>query len=137
MNRTTQKLVLSMALIAACTQAFAEADKTRIESVLEILRQSVNTHDYSMLEPQLDEAFTYQGQDAYMSNMIMRQVVADYPMEITGITILDISPLEDGWDVEVRLESPPRTDKRQVTISSKYSIRQADIADIQMAGHGQ
>ena len=136
MNHTLQKIFLSMALLASSMQAFAEADKQRIESVLEILRQSVNTHDYSMLEPQLDEDFTYQGQDGYMSTMIMKQVVADYPREITDITILGISQIADGWKVEVRLEIPSRPDDRQVTISSDYRIRQADIADIRIGGHG-
>ena len=136
MNHRLQKVLLIIALVASSMQAFADADKQRIESVLEVLRQSVNAHDYSMLKPQLDEDFTYQGQGAYMSTMIMKQVVAGYPQEITGITILDISQLEDGWEVEVRMEIPPHPSKRKVTISSNYRIRQADIADIQMTGHG-
>jgi len=136
MKPTFQKALLIIALLASSMQAFADADKQRIESVLEVLRQSVNTHDYSMLEPLLDEDFTYQGQSDYVSTMIIKKVVADYPREITGITILDISQLEDGWKVEVRLESPEKPDNRQVTISSDYQIRQADIADIQISGHG-
>ena len=136
MKPTFQKVLLIIALLASSMQAFADADKQRIESVLEVLRQSVNTHDYSMLEPLLDEDFTYQGQSDYVSTMIIKKVVADYPREITGITILDISQLEDGWKVEVRLESPEKPDNRQVTISSDYQIRQADIADIQISGHG-
>jgi hypothetical protein len=138
MIRFGMTTLVAALLLLFSTQSFAATpDKQRISDALELLRQSVNAHDYSMLEPGLDEAFTYQGQNGRMSEMIMRQVVEGFPNEITGITVLSFSPSGDGWNVAVRLETAKEPDQRQVSLSSDYRILQADIADIAMAGHGQ
>jgi hypothetical protein len=114
----------------------SEPDKARINETLETLRLAVNAHDYSQLEPLLDDDFTYQGKNSAMSTMIMRHVVNGYPQTVSAIRVLSISPVDRGWDVTLKLvgEGPSKT--RQVTIGKNYRIMQADIADIQMRGHG-
>ncbi len=138
MKHFSTKQLLPIILIMACFQAIASTpDKGRIDATLESLRLAVNAHEYTMLEPFLDDAFTYQGRGTMMSTMIMRQVVNDYPHELSAIRVLSISPADEGWDVTVRLESAAKADNRQITISSDYRIRRADIADIQIKGHAQ
>ena len=110
-------------------------DTDRIAATLESLRQSVNAHDYALLEPSLADDFTYQGSDAGMSQMIMRQVVAGYPRELSAIKIISISEKADAWDVAVRLENADDSDQRTIRFTKNYRLLQADIADIQLAGH--
>jgi len=111
-------------------------DAGRIAATLESLRQSVNAHDYDRLEPSLATDFTYQGRDAGISKMIMQQVIAGYPNELTAITILSIDEMDDAWEVAVRLESTAGTEQRTARLSKDYRLLQADLADIQLAGHG-
>ena len=108
----------------------------RIAATLESLRQSVNSHDYAQLEPSLAADFTYQGRDAGISKMIMQQVIAGYPRELSAITILSINESDDAWEVAVRLESAAGMDQRTIRLSRDYRLLQADLADIQLAGHG-
>ena len=112
------------------------ADTGRIIATLESLRQSVNAHDYARLEPLLAADFTYQGRDAGISRMIMRQVIAGYPDELSAIKILSVAAREDAWEVAVGLESTAGTDQRVVRLGEDYRLLQADLADIQLAGHG-
>lgn len=111
------------------------ADTDRITATLESLRQSVNAHDYARLEPSLAADFTYQGRDAGISKMIMRQVIAGYPNELSAITILSLAATDDAWEVAVSLESTAGMDQRMVRLSKDYRLLQADLADIQLAGH--
>jgi hypothetical protein len=113
----------------------ASPDKDRITETLETLRLAINAHDYKMLKPSLDEAFTYEGRDRVMSTMIMQQLVNGYPQEVSSIQVLSINELEDGWNVAVHLEGKNPSKQREVIITENYLIRQADIADIQIAGH--
>ena len=138
MTRFILSAVMFALLMFAIVPASAQSpDSVRIAATLEALRQSVNAHDYAKLEPGLDSTFTYQGQDTDMSRMIMRQVVAGYPKEITAIDILSTSQTGNTFEVAVSLESQDDSDTRSVTLSADYKIIQADIADIQLGGHGQ
>jgi hypothetical protein len=135
MTRQLLTTLLTAALLA--TGAAAQpADTGRISATLESLRQSVNAHDYARLEPLLAADFTYQGRDADFSRMIMRQVVGGYPNELTAITVLGVAETADAWEVAVRLESDKGAEQRTVRLSRDYRLLQADIADIQLAGHG-
>ena len=67
-------LFFSVVLISSLSAHPVDSD--RIATTLETLRQSVNAHDYTQLEPSLADNFTYQGSNAGMSQMIMRQVIA-------------------------------------------------------------
>jgi hypothetical protein len=126
-----------LALLFTSVQSFATtADDARVTEALETLRLAINAHDYALLEPSLDDRFTYEGRSSLMSTMIMKQVVNGFPMEVSAITVISIAPLEDGWDVAVRLEGKEPSKERIVTLTNDYLIRQADIADIQVAGHG-
>jgi hypothetical protein len=137
MKLFTRKLTLPLILLMASFQPLAAtADEALIKETLETLRLAINAHDYKMLKPSLHEDFTYQGKDPFMSNMIMRQVVEGYPQEVNAIEVLSISPLDDGWDVKVILAGKEPSKQRQVTITGDYLIRQADIADIKLGGHG-
>jgi len=136
MNMIFSKLTLPLILLVASFQSLAATtDEDLISETLETLRLAINTHDYNMLKPSLDKDFNYQGRDPFMSNMIMRKVVEDYPQQVNTIKVLSISPLDDGWNVEVILEGKDPGKQRQVTITGDYLIRQADIADIQLVGH--
>ncbi len=138
MNRFIVNTVfIALSALASFSVNAQAPDSQRIATALETLRQSINAHDYAQLEPGLDSAFTYQGRDTAMSKMIMRQVVNGYPNEITDIIVLSTSPASDAWEIAVRLDSPGESENRNVTLSSDYKIIQADIADIQLAGHGQ
>jgi len=112
------------------------ADTDRITAALKSLRQSVNAHDYVRLEPSLAADFTYQGRNAGLSKTIMRQVIAGYPSELSAITILSVVATDDAWEVAVRLESESGMDQRMVRLNKDYRLLQADLADIQLAGHG-
>ncbi|MEE8301865.1 MAG: pepsin/retropepsin-like aspartic protease family protein [Candidatus Tectomicrobia bacterium] len=129
-------LIATLLFISFAADA-AVPDAQRVAAALESLRQSINAHDFSRLEPALDADFSYQGRDVGMSKMIMRQVIATYPHEITAITILSISEASNAWEVAVRLEGPDQTEQRNISLSLDYRFVQADIADIQLAGHGQ
>lgn len=126
-------LFFSLLLINSVVAQSVDAE--RIATTLESLRQSVNTHDYAQLEPSLAADFTYQGRDPGMSQMIMRQVIAGYPNKLSAITILTISETDDAWEVAVRLESADNTDQRTIRLTKDYRLLQADIVDIQLAGH--
>jgi len=112
-------------------------DTDRVTAALESLRQSVNSHNYDRLEPSLAADFTYQGRDAGISKMIMRQVIEGYPNELSAITILSVDATDDVWEVTVRLQSAAGMDRRTVRLSKDYRVQQADLADIQLAGHAQ
>jgi len=127
-------LFFSVVLISGVVAHSVDAE--RIAATLESLRQSVNHHDYAQLEPSLAANFTYQGSDAGMSKMIMRQVIAGYPNEISAISIVSISETDEAWEVAVRLESAADSDRRTIRLTKDYRLLQADIADIQLAGHG-
>jgi len=131
---------LSMALLAGlltCTAAFASSnpDPERVAAALDALRTSINAHDFSILEPQLDDSFSYQGRDPDFSRMIMRQVVQGYPHEVTAISVLNTTPDGGDWSISVIFEGPGGNEQRQVRLGADYRIRQADIADIELAGH--
>ena len=134
----TRKLLVavlfSLLLINAALAHSVDTD--RIAATLETLRQSVNAHDFTPLEPLLADDFSYQGSDAQLSQMIMRQVIAGYPTEITAINITSISMTDDGWLVGVSLVRANDTEQRSIRLSDNYRVQQADIADIQLAGHG-
>jgi hypothetical protein len=129
--------IVALCLLAPFPVNAAAPDTDRIATTLETLRQSVNTHDFSRLEPALAADFSYQGRDAILSQVIMQQVIAGYPHEILAISILSISKDSENWNVAVRLESPDQVEQRNILFSRDYQIRQADIADIQLSGHGQ
>ncbi len=138
MNRLILKTTLfCILLIHAAAIPAASADAERVAATLEQLRQSINAHDFAAIEPSLDADFTYQGRDARMSRMIMQQVVAGYPRELTAITVLSVSASNDIWDVAVRLESADQAEQRNIRLSQNYRLVQADIADLQLAGHPQ
>jgi hypothetical protein len=110
-------------------------DTSRVAATLESLRLSVNSHDYERLEPMLAANFTYQGRDTDVSRMIMRQVIEGYPDELSAITILSVGATVDAWEVDIRLESANDAEERTVRLGKNYRLLQADIADIQLAGH--
>jgi len=112
------------------------ADTDRITATLESLRQSVNAHDYARLEPSLAADFTYQGRDAGISRMIMRQVIEGYPNELSAVTILSVAATGNAWEVAVGLETTAGMEQRMVRLSRDYRLLQADLADIQLTGHG-
>ena len=128
-----QALFYSIVLISSVVAHPVDAD--RIATTLESLRQSVNNHDYAELEPSLAPNFTYQGRDPSLSQMIMRQVIAGYPKDISAIEIIGIAEATDSWDVAVSLETANDSDKRTIRLSKDYRLLQADIADIQLADH--
>jgi predicted aspartyl protease len=138
MTRVSLRTIVVVLLAVSSFSAVAGMpDSGRVAAALETLRQAVNAHDYVRLEPGLDSTFTYQGQDAGTSRMIMRQVVAGYPNEISAITVLSTSQSGTTFEVAVSLESKNDSDNRSITLSADYKIIQADIADIQLGGHGQ
>jgi hypothetical protein len=138
MKHVLIRFFLPTLLTLACFQALASApDRQRIDDTLEAMRVSINAHDYATFEPLMDEDFTFQGRNSMMSTMIIRKVVEDFPHLLEAITVLSISPHDEGWIVAVRLQSPLSSDQRLVTISSDYLIKQADLVDIQVSGHGQ
>jgi hypothetical protein len=136
MKKTTIKILLAALLMITGTNALAAtANQERINETLEILRLAINAHDYSMLKPSLDDDFSFQGRDFFMSDMIMRQVVNDYPQEISEIQVISITALEEGWEVAILLEGKKPSKQRKVSFNENYLIKQADIADIQIQGH--
>ncbi len=136
MTKLTIKTTLMIFLMASGINAqAATANKDRVNETLEKLRLAINAHDYSMLKPSLDDDFTYEGRGSMMSTMIMRQVISGYPQEVSAITVISITPLEEGWDVAVRLEGKEPSKQRVISLTRNYIIRQADIADVQMVGH--
>jgi len=137
MTRLTLNAILFLTLLTNSVVANAAADAERVAATVEQLRQSINAHDYGQLEPSLDADFTYQGRDAGLSKMIMQQVIAGYPNELTAITVLSMSANNNTWEVAVRLESPGQMEQRNIRLSQDYRLLQADIVDIQLAGHGQ
>jgi hypothetical protein len=127
-------LFLSVLLISGV--AAQPIDTARVAATLESLRQSVNAHNYDQLEPSLAVDFTYQGREVGISKTIMRQVIAGYPNELSAVTILSVDTTNDAWEVTVRLESAAGMDQRTVRLNKDYRLLQADLADIQLAGHG-
>lgn len=134
MTRHLFKTLLFSSLLVISVVAHS-ADSGRIAATLETLRQSVNAHDFARLEPSLADNFTYQGNDAGMSQMIMRQVVAGFPTQLSAINVISISETEEAWEIAVGLESAADTDQRMIRLTKNYRLLQADIADIQLAGH--
>lgn len=137
MTRMTHYIAL-IAGILACADASAAAspDYTRIEAMLETLQQSVSHRDFGILEPALDESFSYQGQGPDLSRMIMRQVVQGYPHDIDDIAVLSVTPDDDGWSVRAAVAGPQGSREHLIRLSTEYRIVRADIAEIQLAGHG-
>lgn len=133
---------LRVALISGlltCASAFAanSPDLHRVEATLDVLQASVNARDFSILEPQLDDAFSYQGRDPDLSRMIMRQVIQGYPHDIADIAIQDAAAEGSNWSISVMIAGPNGHEQRQIQLGADYRIQQADIADIQLAGHEQ
>jgi hypothetical protein len=110
-------------------------DVNHITAALETLQTSVNARDFTLLEPRLDEKFTYQGRASGISRTIMRQVVEGYPHDIVDISILSITADDTNWSIGVRIEGPDGLEQRIVHLTNDYRILQADIADIELAGH--
>ena len=138
MKNPKLKTILLSILAIGYSLAFAGSpDKSKIKETLETLRTASNAHDYGMLKPSLDDDFTYEGRNSMMSTMIMRQIVNGYPQTVNSIDVVSISPNEDGWSVAVRLEGKDPSKQREIKITGDYLILQADIADIQVAGHGE
>jgi hypothetical protein len=79
---TTMKYLLSTMLLitqSASGPGLAATgdrpDSGRIAAVLESLKQGVNAHSFSMVEPSLAVGFSYQGKAGEFGRMIMSQVV--------------------------------------------------------------
>ena len=138
MKLTNLRVALISGLLT-CTSAFAanSPDLDRVEATLNVLQASVNARDFSILEPQLDEAFSYQGRDPDLSRMIMRQVIQGYPHDIAGIAVQDAAADGSSWSISVMIAGPNGPEQRQIQLGADYRIQQADIADIQLAGHEQ
>lgn len=137
MNYRLLSIALVMGLLGQAGSAAAAApDTDRITATLEVIRTSVNARNFDVLEPSLAPAFNYQGREGGLSRLIMRQVVEGYPRQIEAITILGITADERGWSVGIRIDSSDGAEQREVRLDGEYLVVQADIADIQLAGHG-
>lgn len=138
MIRTSLQIALVTGLLTGAAASNAAApDLDRVAEALDALQTSVNNHDFDVLEPRLDESFSYQGRNPDISRMIMRQVVQGYPGEIREISILDVTADGNQWSVGVNIEDPQETRHRVIRLDADYRILQADIADIQLAGHDE
>jgi hypothetical protein len=126
---------LLCAIVLSSTVAAQSIDSDRVAKTLDTLRLSVNHHDYAELEAFLDDEFTYQGLDSRMSQTVMQQVIAGYPNEILSIQVLSVIEAVDFWKLAVNLQTANDSDQRVVRLSKEYLLLQADIADIQLAGH--
>lgn len=129
--------LLTGLLTCAAASAANSPDLDRVAATLDALQRSVNARNFSILEPSLHDSFSYQGQDPDFSRMIMRQVVQGYPHEIADIAILDASADGANWSISVMIEGPNHTEQHLIRLGADYRIRQADIADIQLADHGE
>jgi hypothetical protein len=94
--------------LLACASASAAntPNLDRVEAALDALQTSVNARNFSLLEPQLDDSFSYQGQNPDLSRMIMRQVVQGYPHDIAAISILSAAAEGANWSIRVAIEGP-------------------------------
>jgi hypothetical protein len=126
---------LLCSIILTNSVAAHPADVGRITASLETLRESVNQHDYSLLEPALAVNFTYQGNEPGMSQMIMQQVVAGFSDSISAINVVSVSESVDAWEVAVSLETARDSKQKSIRLNKDYLVLQADIADIQLGGH--
>jgi hypothetical protein len=134
MTRRFPQLLLC-ALLLTNTVAAQPVDHDRVVGVLETLRLSVNNHDYAQLKPILDENFTYQGLDSQMSQMVMQQVITGYASEIIRIDVLSAVETAGIWKLAVSVKTEDDSDQRVIRLNKDYQLLQADIADIQLAGH--
>lgn len=136
MNYTSLRAALITGLLTCAAASAANSpDLDRVTAALDALRTSVNARNFSLLEPRLHDSFSYQGQDPDFSRMIMRQVVQGYPHDIVGISILSAAADGANWSISIMIEGPNGADQRLVRLGADYRIQQADIADIQLAGH--
>lgn len=133
--------LLSIAVVTAFLShagiaSAAAPDMDQVAATLETIRKSVNARNFDLLEPHLAQGFNYQDREGGLSRMIMRQVVEGYPNEIKSISILGITADDAEWAVSVRIDDSKGAEQRNVRLNDEYLIVQADIADIQLAGHG-
>ena len=138
MNCTSLRAALITGLLTCAAASAANSpDLERVAAALDALQWSVNAHNFSLLEPRLHDSFSYQGRDPDLSRMIMRQVVQGYPHDIADISILNAAADGANWSISVLIEGPNGTEERLIRLGADYRIQQADIADIQLAGHEQ
>jgi hypothetical protein len=134
-------MIRNLLQMLICTVIFSTAaaaqpiDAVRVANTLDTLRQSVNEHEYALVEPILNEEFTYKGLDSRMSRTVMQQVIAGYGDEILSIDVLSITETANAWTLAVRLRTADDSEQRIVRLDMDYRLLQADIADIQLTGH--
>jgi len=126
--------LLAVALVATPTARAARNDTSG--SAVEALERALIEHDFGLLEDRLDSGFSYAGHEGEMARTIMRQVVAGFPEGLTRIEVLG-SRVDAGIRlVDVRLHGLESGELRTIELSPDGAIRKAEVAEIQLAGHG-
>lgn len=107
-------------------------EKQKAEKVLKILKQSANTHDFSILEPELSDYFQYNDLDKNLSKMVMRQVISQFPQNIKTIEINSVQENEDRFEIKTKFIYDKESEEQLIILSGDYKIISAPIVKIQM-----
>ncbi len=112
-------------------------DPQQFHSTVHTLWESLNAQDYKLLSTFIDEDFTYQGYDGDMATMIMKQVVEGWEKSIDEIRVDKVSLVDQKFLLEVSfMMSQGEPEKHHLKLTQDKKILEAEIAKIQLGGHG-
>lgn len=112
-------------------------DPQQFHSTVHTLWESLNTKDYELLSTVIDDDFTYQGYQGDMATMIMKQVVSGWEDGITEIHVDRFEYVDGNFKLDVSFDmSDGKKQSHELILSSDKKILKAEIAKIQLGGHG-
>jgi hypothetical protein len=130
------KRFLFIILILITTISSGWADQPRIQKTLDHMKMALNNHDFEILVPHLAANFSYNSYEGEMAQLIMRQIVDQYPKAIESISIKNIEKSGQQFNVTAEFLFQGESEEKMLILASDYKIVKAPIVQIQMAKHG-
>jgi hypothetical protein len=137
--------IIKTSLLLIClnlTNGYAETSKEQnhlIQQTLNQFKEALNQHQFKSLSPMLSQEFRFQDYAGEMGLMVMQQIVNQYPNFISSIDLKSVT--KDGHNYKVTSEfnfeksGIIETEIKDIILDNQYKILQADIVNIQLAGH--
>ncbi len=130
-----QLIALGLILIILGAKGQDTESQAKISSITNDLKDGINQRDFTLIKPHLSKAYRYQGMAEPMASSILRQVVGQYP-KIDSIKIISTQTLRSQTIVSIAIHAVNGIENKQLILDENLKLVCADIAEIQLGGHG-
>jgi hypothetical protein len=99
----TRIFLLSLILACLTTGLFAERPEPDFNPALEAFRIAMNSHDGSLMMNSLSKDFQIQGVPKNYNDQVIRQLAAQFPVQIDRIQVAGVTHRDGEYDVTVKI----------------------------------